>query len=110
MCVYHDHTQGQMLLLHQTNPPPLPPVKISYSYIAEELNFWESSIVCYILGANPPLHVVEGFVKRIWNPAEIDKIGTVAKGFYLIRMKSKESMAAACESNGILFDKKTFYR
>lgn len=37
-------------------------------------------MVCYVLGANPPLHVIEGFVNRIWDSDCIDKIGTVAKG------------------------------
>ena len=45
--------------------------------------------MCYVLGANPPFHVVEGFVQRIWNAETIDKVGTVAKGIHLIRLKTK---------------------
>ena len=76
---------------------PPPPVKISYADVADELDFWGTSVVCYVLGANPPPHVVEGFVKRIWKPDVIDKIGTIAKGMYLVRMKSQEGFHAAYE-------------
>ena len=76
--------------------------------MAEELDFWVTSVVCYVLGANPLLNVIEGFVKCIWNPTEIDKIGIVVKGIYLVRMKTKEGLAVACDSNRILFEKKPF--
>lgn len=65
-------------------------------------------MVCYVLGANPPLHAIDGFVKCIWNPIDIDKVGTVAKGVFLVRLKSQEALTVACDSNGILFDKKPF--
>ena len=82
--------------------------KISYDDIEDELCFWETYVVCYVLGVNPPLHVIDGFVKRIWNVIDIEKIGTIAKGIFLVRLKSTESLAKAYESNGILFDKKPF--
>ena len=33
----------------------------------------------------------------------------MANGIYLVHMKSIERMAKACESNGIMFDKKTVH-
>lgn len=83
------------------------PVKISYEDVAEECVFWETSVVCYVLGANPPLHVINGFVNRIWNPVDIDKVGTIDKGVFLVRLKSQEALRVACDSNCILFDKKS---
>lgn len=38
------------------------PIKISYEDIEDELKFWETFVVCYVLGDNPPLHVIEAFV------------------------------------------------
>lgn len=64
--------------------------------------------MCYVLGANPPIHVIEGFVKRIWIVDDTDKISSVAKGIYLVHMKSLEGVTNACAFNGILFDKKPF--
>lgn len=44
----------------------------------------------------------------IWNPVDIDKVGTVAIGVFLVRLKSQEALTMACDSNAILFDKKSF--
>ncbi|CAI8604591.1 unnamed protein product [Vicia faba] len=41
-------------------------VKIVLEDIEDEIAYWKSSIVCYMLGANPPLQVLEGFIRRIW--------------------------------------------
>uniref|UniRef100_A0A803QNG1 Uncharacterized protein n=1 Tax=Cannabis sativa TaxID=3483 RepID=A0A803QNG1_CANSA len=48
-------------------------VKITDEDIEEEVNFWNSAIVCYVLGANPPLFVIDGFARRVWKD-RIDKI------------------------------------
>ena len=66
-------------------------MKISDSKIKEELQYWKSFVICYVLGANPSIHVIKGFVKIILKTEEIDKIGSVAKGIYLVHMKSIES-------------------
>ena len=84
------------------------PVKISYEDIADETTFWETSVVCYVLGVNPSLHVIDDFVKRIWNPLHIDKMCTVAKGVFLVRLKTQEALTVARDSNRILFYKKPF--
>ena len=80
------------------------PIKISYFDIEDELKYWESFVICCILGANPPVHVIEGFIKRIWKDVEFDKVGLVAKGIYLVHMKSMEGVTMVLESNGILFE------
>ena len=41
-------------------------VRITEEDIEDEVNFWKPSIVGFVAGANPPLHVLEGFVRRIW--------------------------------------------
>uniref|UniRef100_A0A803PAH1 DUF4283 domain-containing protein n=1 Tax=Cannabis sativa TaxID=3483 RepID=A0A803PAH1_CANSA len=45
-------------------------VRITNDDIQDEVDFWKPSIACYVLGANPPLVVIEGFVRRMW----LDKI------------------------------------
>ena len=62
----------------------------------------------FISGANPPLHVIKGFVRRIWRELSIDKIGMVEKGVFLIRFKTMEDRITACGMSGIMFDKKPF--
>uniref|UniRef100_A0A803Q8S9 Uncharacterized protein n=1 Tax=Cannabis sativa TaxID=3483 RepID=A0A803Q8S9_CANSA len=41
-------------------------VKIDFEDIAYEVNFWQPLIVCHIIGANPPLSILGGFVRTIW--------------------------------------------
>ena len=65
-------------------------------------------IVCYVIGANPPLHVIEGYVKRIWKDLDVEKVGMVRKCVFIVRLNDKVARDKACEMSGILFDKKPF--
>ncbi|KAM6574863.1 hypothetical protein CsatA_023190 [Cannabis sativa] len=57
--------------------------------IEGEIEYWNSAIVCYVLGANPPLDVLEGFARRIWKE-KVDKVGLLSYGIFLIRFTSVE--------------------
>ena len=70
--------------------------------------FWESVVVCFFLGVNPPLHVMEGYVKRIWKDLSIDKIVMVAKGVYLVRFLEQQDRVKACDMNRFMLDEKSF--
>ena len=52
--------------------------------IVEEVNFWDTLVVCYVTNANPPLHVIDGFVRRVWKDHDIIKIGMVNRGVFLV--------------------------
>lgn len=65
-------------------------INITFDDIANEVSLWKSSVVCFVLGANPPLHIIEGYACRIWKDLGIDKIGMVAKGVFLVRFKVME--------------------
>ncbi|KAJ8420158.1 hypothetical protein Cgig2_021593 [Carnegiea gigantea] len=54
--------------------------KIKSKDVQPEIEYWKSAVLCSVLGANPPLEVIEGFIKRIWKTFEIDKICLVKKG------------------------------
>jgi hypothetical protein len=60
------------------------------------------------LGANPPLHVLDGYVRRIWKDLGINKVVMVAKGVFLLRFMEQNAREKACEMNGFMFDKKPF--
>lgn len=65
-------------------------------------------MVCYVTSANPPIYVIDGFVRRIWNDLEIDKIGMVNRGMFLVQFLHKDHLEKACDMNDILFDKNPF--
>ena len=58
-------------------------VKITGEDIEDEIEFWKTAMVCYVLGANPPLYVMEGFCKRMWSE-KVDKIGSPSYGVFLV--------------------------
>lgn len=81
-------------------------IKIDYEDIKDEIEYWENAVVCYVVGANPPFPVMEGFLRRIWGKFGIDKIGAVGKGFFLVRLNTKEQRDAILNGGFQFFDKK----
>ena len=52
--------------------------------VAVEIEYWQQPVLCSVLGANPPFKVMQGLIKRIWAPLDIDKIIYVRKGVFLV--------------------------
>lgn len=80
-------------------------VKISFEDVEEEVNFWNSSLICYVVGSNPPTHVMEGFVRRIWKSYNVDKVVAVKKGIFLVRFRAVDSRDKVLDGH-YFFDKK----
>uniref|UniRef100_A0A803PHP5 Reverse transcriptase domain-containing protein n=1 Tax=Cannabis sativa TaxID=3483 RepID=A0A803PHP5_CANSA len=79
-------------------------VKVTIDDIAEEISYWNSSLVCYIMGANPPLNVLDGFVRRLWKD-KIDKVGLLSYGIFLIRFHEAVDRDAILQGGYIFFNK-----
>lgn len=47
-------------------------VRIELDDIQTEIDFWNYSVICYVIGANPPNHVMDGFIHRIWKSHGVD--------------------------------------
>uniref|UniRef100_A0A803NIW6 DUF4283 domain-containing protein n=1 Tax=Cannabis sativa TaxID=3483 RepID=A0A803NIW6_CANSA len=80
-------------------------VKITMDDIEEEVSYWKSTIVCYVLGANPPLLILEGFARRIWKD-KVDKIGMISYGIFLIRFTSIKDRDDILAGGYIFFNKR----
>ncbi|KAL9247606.1 hypothetical protein vseg_021022 [Gypsophila vaccaria] len=72
--------------------------------VEEEIDYWNKAVVCYILGANPPWEVIEGFIRRIWTKFNIDKISFMNGGIFLVRFKSMDIKEKVLQSGYDLFD------
>lgn len=48
------------------DPVSMDPIQMDLEDILDELEDRDTSIVCYVLGSNPPISVMEGYLKRIW--------------------------------------------
>ena len=75
--------------------------EIDWGDIEEEVNYWGSSIVYFVLGANPPFHVIEGYLRRIWGRRGIDKVPGISNGVFLVRFElmavRDEILAEECQ-------------
>uniref|UniRef100_A0A803PSW3 CCHC-type domain-containing protein n=1 Tax=Cannabis sativa TaxID=3483 RepID=A0A803PSW3_CANSA len=80
-------------------------VKIEFADIEDEVNFWQQSVVCYVIGVNPPISILEGFVRRIWKD-EVVKVGLLAKGIFIIRFQSLEQRDKVMQQGYVFFDRK----
>ena len=65
-------------------------VKIDMEDIQPEVDYWSSSVICYVVGANPPPMVMEGYVRRIWRNNGIDKVAMLKKGVFIVRFATME--------------------
>ncbi|KAJ8419957.1 hypothetical protein Cgig2_000975 [Carnegiea gigantea] len=45
----------------------------------------DEDVLCSVLGLNPPLEVIEGFIRRICRTFDIDKICVTKEGVFLVR-------------------------
>ena len=67
------------------------PVEIELEDIQEEVEFWMSAVICYVVGANPPINVMEGFIRRIWKHLNVDKVIMVKRGVFIVRFLTMDS-------------------
>lgn len=83
-----------------------PAVKIDVEYIQDQINYWESSMIYYVVGPNPPFSIMEGLLRRIWAKKGIEKIVVVNKGIFLVRFHSIEQRDVIQNEVFQFFDKK----
>ncbi|XP_009796659.1 uncharacterized protein [Nicotiana sylvestris] len=74
--------------------------------IKEEIEFWSSVVVCFVLGSNPPQAIMEGCFQRIWGSLGIDKITQINRGVFTVRFHNFESRIKVIEDGVQMFDRK----
>ena len=82
--------------------------QIDKEEVQAEIDYWANAVLCTVLGANPPLEVITGYINRIWKAFELDKIIQVRKGIFLVRFHHNHEKLDV-EKRGIYyFDSKPF--
>ncbi|XP_074276997.1 uncharacterized protein LOC141600652 [Silene latifolia] len=74
--------------------------------VKDELAYWKNSVYGFVLGANPPVEVVEGFLKRLWSKFPMDKVSFCPNGVFLVRFKSAAAKDQVLRQGHFLFDNK----
>ena len=82
--------------------------KVEEEDIEEEVAYWHNAVICCVLGANPPLSIIEGYVKRISKELAITKVVLVKKGLYLVRFEDYQGTLKVIQKGYYLFDHKPF--
>ncbi|KAL2929780.1 Isopentenyl-diphosphate delta-isomerase [Bienertia sinuspersici] len=54
-------------------------VHITMDDIQPEVDYWKPSIVSFVIGANPPGKIMEGFFRRVWREHGVDKVITIKR-------------------------------
>ncbi|KAJ8419347.1 LOW QUALITY PROTEIN: hypothetical protein Cgig2_025466 [Carnegiea gigantea] len=78
--------------------------KIEREDVEAKINYWQSAVLCSVLGANPPYEIMQGFIKRIWGAFEIDKILQIRKGVFLPK-QNREHFGIALKTDKYTRDK-----
>ncbi|XP_062085752.1 uncharacterized protein LOC133791859 [Humulus lupulus] len=80
--------------------------QVDLEEIQVEISFWNSAVVCHVLGANPPFAVFEGFIKRIWGKHGIERISRLNNGFTLVKFRDEVTRDLVLEAGVLHFDRK----
>ncbi|XP_062115338.1 uncharacterized protein LOC133829622 [Humulus lupulus] len=67
---------------------------------------WSSAVVCMVLGANPPIAVFEGFIKRVWGHLGIVQISRMTLGLTLVKFNDEATRDHVLENGVLQFDRK----
>ncbi|XP_048502910.1 uncharacterized protein LOC125498699 [Beta vulgaris subsp. vulgaris] len=71
-------------------------VKIEVEDVQPEVDFWMSSVICYIVG----------FIRRIWRNNGVDKVAMLKKGVYIVRFITMEKKDSVLNGPIPFFDSK----
>ncbi|XP_048501638.1 uncharacterized protein LOC125497954 [Beta vulgaris subsp. vulgaris] len=81
-------------------------IKIELEDIQSEIDYWNSALYCYVVGANPPDYVMEGYIRRIWRDQGVDKVAMVKPSIFVVRFRSVEKRDKILNGSIPFFDHK----
>lgn len=82
--------------------------QIEYEDVTDEIEFWKCSVLCTVLGANPPFEVIKAFIKRILAQFEIDQIWQVCRALFLVYFLQLQDKLTVERRGFYFFDNKPF--
>ncbi|XP_074314107.1 uncharacterized protein LOC141649312 [Silene latifolia] len=83
-----------------------PVLKLTEDDVKDEIAYWKQAVYGYVMGANPPWDVLDGFLRRIWFAYEISKISFLPNGLFVVRFAKPEHHKLVLANGMFLFDGK----
>ncbi|XP_062085514.1 uncharacterized protein LOC133791609 [Humulus lupulus] len=74
--------------------------------IEVEASFWNSTLVCIVLGANPLITIFEGFIRRLWGKLGIERVARMNAGYTIVKFRDEATRDLVLESGVVHFDRK----
>ncbi|XP_074291071.1 uncharacterized protein LOC141617832 [Silene latifolia] len=74
--------------------------------VEPEIAYWDTAVVCYLLGSNPPWELLSGFVNKLWGVYKFDKVSFLPNGVFLVRFPTKECQQLVLQQGFPMFDNK----
>ncbi|XP_074283153.1 uncharacterized protein LOC141607698 [Silene latifolia] len=81
-------------------------IQLTKEDIKDEIEYWNNAVYWFVLGANPPWEVLNGFIMRIWQKHNVDKISFMPNGIFLVRFKESKDRDAILQAGHFMFDNK----
>ncbi|XP_074293179.1 uncharacterized protein LOC141620131 [Silene latifolia] len=81
-------------------------LQLTIDDVASEVKYWETAVVCYVLGGNPPWELLQGFVQKLWGVYKFDKILFFPNGVFLVRFPTLECQNLVLQQGFPMFDNK----
>ncbi|XP_062101006.1 uncharacterized protein LOC133806930 [Humulus lupulus] len=67
---------------------------------------WSSAVICMVLGANPPMAVFEGLIKRVWGHLGIAQLARMTMGLTMVKFNDDATRDHVLEHGLTHFDRK----
>ena len=80
--------------------------KLELEDVMDELEYWKSSVLCSVLGSNPPLEIIQKYIRRLWAQFEIDQILQIRRGIFLVRFIHQQDQLSVLRRGFYFFGNK----
>ncbi|GAB2212716.1 hypothetical protein Droror1_Dr00020697 [Drosera rotundifolia] len=80
-------------------------IVITLDEVRPARQFWETSLIGYVIGDKILFKVMEGFVRNQWREVRLLEIFLHDKGYYIFKFNSKEDMTRVLEGNWFIYYK-----
>ncbi|VFQ79121.1 unnamed protein product [Cuscuta campestris] len=84
-------------------------IRLSMDDVIEPGKYWNSALVCCILGANPPLDIIKGFLSKIWKTYDIEDISFLKESQFIVRFAKEEDRDEILKCTYYFMDNKPVY-
>ncbi|XP_074298137.1 uncharacterized protein LOC141628954 [Silene latifolia] len=81
-------------------------LQFTFEDTKSEVDFWNTAVYGYVLGANPPREMVEDYVYKLWDQYDVDRVSFMENGVFLVRLKTLVHRDNLLNSGPYLFENK----